>query len=106
LVVAATVAVSAFGPATWADQTGVASIHAMRREGGRTCMSDHWHFGSSGAQRTKAAAQRTAIRSWQEFTDLEYGSDWARFYRAAGRKIRCSRSSSGWYCDVEARPCL
>jgi hypothetical protein len=26
----------------FADQTGVASMHALRREGGRTCMSDHF----------------------------------------------------------------
>ena len=45
------------------------------------------------------------IRAWQEFTDFEYGSDWARFSRAAAKRVRCSRRSAGWYCDVEARPC-
>ncbi len=49
-------------------------MHAMRREGGKLCMSDHWHYGSSsGSHATKAAAQRAAIASWQDFTDLEYG---------------------------------
>jgi hypothetical protein len=104
-VAAATVAMSIWASATWADDTGVASIHALRREGGRICMVDHWHFGSSGAQRSQGVAQRTAIRAWQEFTDFEYGSDWARFSRAAAKRVRCSRRSAGWYCDVEARPC-
>jgi hypothetical protein len=104
-LVAAATALAVMGAPSWADQTGVASIHALRREGGRLCMADHWHFGSSGAQASRAAAQRLAIRSWAEFTDLEYGSDWARFGRAAGQRLKCSRSSAGWYCDAEARPC-
>ena len=58
-----------------ADQTGLAEMHALRREGGRTCMSDHFHSGSSSGQRSRAAAE-TAPRSWADFTALEYGSDW------------------------------
>jgi len=88
-----------------ADETGLASMHALRRERGRVCMSDHWHYGSSGQQRSRRSAQRAAIRSWQDFTDLEYGSNWARFSRAASRKTSCSRSGGGWSCNVEARPC-
>jgi hypothetical protein len=88
-----------------ADETGLATMHAWRRERGRICMSDHWHYGSSGSLRTRAAAQRDAIRSWQDFTALEYGSHWARFSRSAGRKVGCSRSGGGWSCNVEARPC-
>jgi hypothetical protein len=105
LVVAVLAATSVGVPVTFADQTGLASIHALRREHGRTCMADHWHYGSSGAQRSKRAAQRAAIRSWQDFTNLEYGSDWARFRRAASRKMGCSRSAAGWNCDAEGRPC-
>jgi hypothetical protein len=92
-------------PASNADDTGVASIHALRHEGGRLCMSDHWHYGSSGSQPSRAGAQRAAVRSWQDFTDLEYGSDWARFGRAASRRMGCSHSSGGWTCDAEGRPC-
>ena len=88
-----------------ADETGLASMHSLRREGGRLCMSDHWHYGSSGSERSRGAAQRGAIRSWQDFTDLEYGSSLARFSRAASRKVSCSRSGGGWSCNVEARPC-
>ena len=93
-------------PASAATDTGLATaLHEVRREGGRLCMTDHWHYGSSGTEGSKAAAQRAAIRSWQDFTDLEYGSVWARFSRAASRKVGCSRSGGGWTCDVEARPC-
>ena len=82
-----------------ADETGLASIHALRREGGRTCMSDHFHYGSSSGIRSENAAQREAIKSWADFTDLEYGSDWARYGKAASRSMRCKRSSDGWGCD-------
>jgi hypothetical protein len=88
-----------------AQDAGLAGMHTWRREGGRTCMADHWHYGSSGSQPTKAAAQRAAISSWQEFTNLEYGRAWARFSRAASRRIGCSQSGGGWNCDAEARPC-
>ncbi len=105
LIVAAA-AVTAVGvPTTWADETGLASIHVLRREGGRICMADHFHYGSSGAQRSRGAAQRSAIRSWADFTDLEYGSSWARWGRAASRRMSCSPSAAGWNCDVSARPC-
>ena len=103
LLAAAAVASSAI-PAS-AQDGGLAAMHSLRREGGRLCMSDHWHYGSSGSQGSKAAAQRAAIASWQDFTDLEYGRAWARFSRAASKKIGCSRSGSGWNCDAEARPC-
>lgn len=105
LAVAAVTATTLAVPAGMAAETGLAAMHALRREGGRLCMSDHWHYGSSGAQSTKAAAQRAAIRSWQDFTDLEYGSSWARFSRAASRRMGCSRSAAGWTCDAEGRPC-
>ena len=53
-------------------------MHDLRKEGGRTCFTDHYHYGN-GSGATKASAQRDAIGSWQSFTDFEYGSDWARF---------------------------
>jgi len=105
LVAAATAVICADMSAAWADTTGLASMHAWRRERGRICMADHWHYGSSGPHRSRRSAQRAAIRSWQEFTDLEYGSTWARYGRAGSRKMKCARAASGWSCDVEARPC-
>jgi len=106
IAVAVATATSVEVPIASADDTGLAtSLHAYRREAGKLCLSDHWHYGSSGTQRSKKLAQRAAMRSWQNFTALEYGSDWARWYRSASRKMSCSRSSAGWNCDVEARPC-
>ncbi len=87
-----------------ADQTGFAAMHNQARVGGKMCMTDHYHYGS-GSGSTKAAAQKDAIASWQSFTDFEYGSDWARFSKAVGKRISCSKSTSGVDCQVEARPC-
>lgn len=61
-----------------ADETGFASMHSWRKERGIMCFADHFHSGSGNGQ-TKRAARRAAIKSWREFTALEYGSDWARF---------------------------
>jgi len=88
-----------------ADATGLASIHKLRRERGHICMADHWHYGSSATFRSRRRAQRDAIRSWADFVDLEYGSNWARWSRAGSRKVTCSRASGGYTCNVEARPC-
>lgn len=87
-----------------ADDTGMASIHDLRREGGRLCQVDHFHYGS-GTGATKAAAMRDAIGSWASFTALEYGSDWARWGRAASKGQSCSKDPSGFSCSISARPC-
>lgn len=88
-----------------ADDTGFAYMHDMRREAGRLCMTDHWHSGN-GSGKTKRAARRAAIRSWQDFTNMEYGSDWARFSRARSKGIKCTRTGRRSYdCSVEGRPC-
>ncbi|WP_291179085.1 hypothetical protein [Hyphomicrobium sp.] len=87
-----------------ADDTGFAYMHDLRREGGKTCFTDHYHYGN-GSGATKAAAQKDAIGSWASFTDFEYGSDWARFSRAASKSISCSGSAGSVSCQIEARPC-
>ena len=87
-----------------ADDTGFATMHDLRREGGRLCMSDHFHSGT-GSGASKRAAQAEAIKSWADFTALEYGSDWARFSRAASKGMSCMKGSGGIDCQVEARPC-
>lgn len=87
------------GPAV-ADDTGFAYMHEIR---GR-CMADHFHYGS-GTGRTKALAMRDAIGSWASFTALEYGSDWARWSRAASKAASCSKDSGGVSCSISARPC-
>jgi hypothetical protein len=88
-----------------ADETGFADIHSHRREGGRMCFDDHWHYGGSTAQPNKKMAMAEAIKSWVGFVDLEYGSTWANYQKSAGRKVKCEQGASGWSCDIEARPC-
>lgn len=101
---AAAVAMSAMMAPASADDTGFAYIHDLRKEGGRTCFTDHYHYGS-GSGATKAAAQKDAIGSWVSFTDFEYGSDWARYTKAASKSVSCSGSGGSFSCQIEARPC-
>jgi hypothetical protein len=91
--------------ASYADQTGLDVLHDMRREGGRTCYTDHYHYGNSAGRPSRKAAQSAAIKSWSEFVDLEYGSDWARFSRAASKSVECTQPTGGWECHISARPC-
>ena len=103
-VAAAAVLFVAMTTGARSDETGLASIHEWRKEGGRTCMSDHFHYGSGkGASRQRALAD--AVSSWRSFTDLEYGSTWASWNRAASKAVKCAQGGSSWSCDVEARPC-
>jgi hypothetical protein len=78
---------------------------AKRRRGGKVCMTDHFHYGSSSGERKKKLARREAIASWRGFTAFEYGNAWASFRLARSKVVRCSRSDSGWGCDIEAVPC-
>ncbi len=88
-----------------ADDNGLAgTIHDLRRESGRLCQVDHWHYGS-GVGATKKLAMADAVGSWQSFTALEYGTDWARFQRAASRNVSCSKSGGDVSCSIEGRPC-
>jgi len=79
--------------------------HDARIERGFVCYSEHFHYGSSGIQPTRAKAEAAAISSWSSFVDFEYGSAWARYARAGSKQMSCSQSGSGWDCSVEARPC-
>jgi ABC-type Fe3+ transport system substrate-binding protein len=90
--------------ATAQEVSGLAAMHDLRREKGKLCMSDHWHSGS-GTGASKEAAQKAAVRSWIDFTDLEYGGRWASFSNAASKKVSYSKESSGWSASVEGRPC-
>jgi hypothetical protein len=93
---------------TWpamADDTGLAILHDLRREGGRNCFLDHYHYGNSSGALSRKAAEVEAVSSWSTFVDFEYGSDWARFSRAASKAVKCEQAGGGWGCAVEARPC-
>lgn len=92
-----------------APSSGIAAAianapHESRLEGGRVCYSSHAHYGSGGGN-SRQAAERAAIGSWASFTDFEYGSAWANYSKAAGKRMSCSQSGSGWDCSLEARPC-
>lgn len=88
-----------------ADDTGMAGIHTFMKVGSKTCFADHTHTGNSSAQKSQKAALADAIKSWQEFTAFEYGTDWAYFKNAHGSAKSCSQESAGWMCTVEATPC-
>ncbi|MEZ5898717.1 MAG: hypothetical protein R3D51_04400 [Hyphomicrobiaceae bacterium] len=87
-----------------ADETGLASSHTLRKEGGKLCMADHFHSGM-GDGPTKAAARAAAARAWADFVDFEYGSNWTRFSRAASVSVKYTKAEKGWTATVEARPC-
>ncbi len=89
-----------------ANDTGLSVLHALRREGGRTCFLDHYHYGDSAGMRSERAAKVKAVESWAGFVGLEYGSDWANFSHAHSKSLKCEHSSAGWECLIEARPCL
>ncbi len=90
--------------AATAQDEGMSSMHEQRREGGRVCMSDHFHYGN-GAGGTKPKALAEAISSWQSFTDFEYGRAWASWKRSASKQISYGSSPSGFTADVSSRPC-
>lgn len=103
-VLAAAGVIALISTAAHADDTGLAYSHDLRKEGGRLCMSDHYHSGS-GSGRTKAAAQAAAVRSWADFTNFEYGTAWARWSLAQGKSVHYTKAESGWDASVDARPC-
>lgn len=88
-----------------ASAQGLDFLHEQRPEGGRICMTDHFHYGSSNGEPTRAAAEKAAIASWAGFTVLEYGNNWGSWRIAASKKMNCSQSGTGWSCNAEARPC-
>lgn len=87
-----------------ANETGMASIHNWKKVGRKTCLVDHEHAGS-GSGATRKAAEASAISSWVGFTAWEYGSAWASFANAIGKKVNCSGAGSSFQCDLLAVPC-
>ena len=85
--------------------TGLAASHDLRREGNRLCFADHFHYGSSFGLPSQRAAQASAAKSWADFVDFEYGGSWASYVRSSSKDMQCSQSTSGWGCEVSARPC-
>lgn len=88
----------------YADDSGLASIHAWRKVGKKTCFVDHYHDGN-GTGPNRAKAEVSATKNWVEFTALEYGSDWSSFGNAVSKTMNCRQSTSEWVCDLAAIPC-
>lgn len=88
-----------------ADDTGFASIHDLANVGGKQCMTDHSHHGSGDARPTRKAAELSAIRSWADFTALEYGTDWSNYGVAIKKSVSCEPTAAGWQCSLDANPC-
>ena len=98
----------AAGIAVWAapvSAQGLEDLHTQRAEGGRWCMADHFHDGSSSGLSTRQAAEQSAAASWSGFTALEYGNQWGSWRIAASKKMNCSQLNGSWGCQIEARPC-
>ena len=88
-----------------ASAQALEDLHTQRAEGGRWCMADHFHQGTSGGHSTRAAAEREAAASWSSFTALEYGSHWGSWRIAASKSMNCSNNVGSWGCQADARPC-
>ena len=86
-------------------QDGLATLHDWVRVGGKTCMKDHFHSGSSTGQANRKQAEAQAIGAWASFTAWEYGDHWGRWRLAETKRVNCSGTGGSWACDIEARPC-
>ncbi len=102
---ACAVASAAFSAPRLPPVTGLAAAHDLRMEKGRLCFTDHYHYGSSAGIGNRKSAEASAISSWASFVDFEYGGTWANFSRASSKDMKCAQSTSGWSCDLSARPC-
>jgi hypothetical protein len=93
------------GSAT-AQQSGLAGMHDQNASKGRRCFSGHTHVGTGSPARKKRQAIASAAQNWSSFTAFEYGPSWASWRIATGKNVSCGRSTKGWTCEVQARPCL
>ncbi len=87
-------------------ETGIAQIHEWKKVGKKTCIADHWHYGNGdAADRAKALA--AAVRNWEQFTDLDYGTVWGKYRLAEARTTKCEKADQGpgWKCLVGGRAC-
>lgn len=87
-----------------AEESGLAGLHSWRQVGSKTCFDDHFHDGS-GSGPTQRAAMTEAIKSWESFTSLEYGSTWAAYSNSISKSATCDRASTTFSCHVASIPC-
>lgn len=102
MILLGTILVAA-GPAL-AQEEGLSGLHSKVRVGSKLCFADHSHAGFSSGERSRKAAEIAAIRNWQGFTAMEYGSAWGSYNLAVGKSMQCSGGGS-WSCSIDARPC-
>lgn len=90
-----------------AQGLNLSGIHEQVRVGGKVCMKDHFHDGSSNNMATRKAAETEAMRVWQDFTAWEYGRAWGSFRMSESKGVKCSGADRdrSWSCQVTARPC-
>ncbi len=70
----------------------------------KSCWVDHYHSGG-GTGTTRRRAKKAAIRSWEDFTALEYGAQWGHYRLAKNRSLSCSGTRADYECNVSAIPC-
>ena len=85
-------------------EDALAASHGLAKQGGRLCMVDHAHSGF-GTGASKPAARAAAVKSWIDFTNLEYGRSWASYSASGSQKVTYTKEASGWGATVEGRPC-
>ena len=83
---------------------GLAAMHDWQKERRKICMASHFHYGS-GSHENKKESQRLAIKSWRDYTALEYGDEWGVFKYAGSKSLKCMESVGTWECSAEGRPC-
>lgn len=84
--------------------TGIDSIHAKVRVGGKLCFADHEHYGEAESA-TRGGAEAAARRKWSIFTADEYGTAWGNYAAAVAKTMNCSAVGARWLCKTTARPC-
>ena len=81
------------------------TFHNEVRVGKNSCFDGHFHFGSSKGLASKKAAEASAVASWQDFVDFEYGSAYSSWKIATSKSVECAKENVGWGCAVSAIPC-
>jgi hypothetical protein len=87
------------------SDSSLVGLHELRREGGRVCMIEHTHVGTSGTHPSRKAAELAAQRDWANFTAWEYGNHWGSTVLAGSKTMRCEGGGASYSCEFEARPC-
>ena len=93
------------GGNAFADQSGLAGMHAQRMVGGYMCFTEHTHVGTGSPSPSKQQAIESAAQDWSSFTAFEYGTDWGHWKVATAKQTKCQKVNENWACEVQARPC-